>query len=173
VHTFPVSPSWAIHVARRLVADNIAAELAIDEVSSISGLGFVDLTPEPPKKRFRILTDTLSLNIDSAHTLTSATYCPLEVLAMKVQSAGFRFGGSIDLEKSFYQDRRWSCITGPATIGKESRSRVLSQPDRGHPSNETSTRPKGARLKNEDKCGSSVQWMFLNIGLILMRCVIR
>jgi hypothetical protein len=98
---FPASGGFAYILCNRLVSDGIAEFCSDDDVD---GLGFLSLTPEILKNRFRILTDTLFINARS----TPPKYPPvsfrsLEHLRGCIQLEGYSFGATYDLEKSFFQ----------------------------------------------------------------------
>jgi hypothetical protein len=105
-----LSHPWTHHVARRLVSDEIAEEIP---ASQVLGLGLLDLAPEPAKTRLRILTDTLSINIDTATTAELRRFRPIpprtitDLISLLTTDprvdTHFNYGASIDLEKSFFQ----------------------------------------------------------------------
>lgn len=106
----PPSPPWAIHVARRLVADGIATP---HDPGSIAP-GLLNVTPEKldtTTPRLRILTDTLWLNcqppLNNIEPLTRLIrtipqlYRMIALLNTNYNTA--LWAASVDLEKSFYQ----------------------------------------------------------------------
>ncbi len=101
----PQPYSWLIAVKL------LEAGLAILDASPLSpgvALGFVDLTPEEEKERFRILNDTLWINCFACSPDKPVSFRDLKHVRLLLYSSlpgGFRATHvvSFDLEKAFYQ----------------------------------------------------------------------
>jgi hypothetical protein len=108
IMTWPCSKPYAYHVACRLVADGIADWAdPFSEPEGTVAMGLLDITAEPSKCRWRILSDLLWLNayaVPQRHVRFTPLPALRTMMSLLVSSSALRiYAVTFDLKKAFYQ----------------------------------------------------------------------